>query len=172
MDNELKKILSQYDAEFSTDRPEGAGTNIRPGAEVLADGDHTVTVLEATATFTEKTSQPLVRWTLRTADGLVFEYAQFLTSQVGVNIVGSTLVTLGIDADTWTARGIKFSEALAEALAKVAGAVVQVKKKTEVGRQDGKSRPRLYFNQRVGRGQSQAAPVYSAPPGDDNDIPF
>lgn len=133
--------LEQYDDAFD---PSGSRT---PGAETLPDGDHEFLI--QSAALTNAKGKDLVRFRLRCAAGEV-EYAHFLSTQTGANILGQILVTLGVPANRWKEQGLKFSQQLPGALTQLAGVRCQGKKET-----DGQY-ARIYFNQLLGRTETYA----------------
>ena len=136
--------LRQFDQQFTP------SSGRRPGIESLPDGDHDFTIISADLGRTEKTNELILRLVLRTASGSVYEYAYFFRTQQSVDILGSDLCTLGIDADQWKPPARPFSSELPLAVPRLVGLAFRGKKKTSPNPKD-PSKPfhNLYVNQRL-----------------------
>lgn len=90
--------------------------------EILPDGEYQFEVLAAVLDITPKTGTTLLRWRLKTSNGMVVEHTNFLTTQQNLNLLGADLLLLGIPTNTWTpANGKKFSVEFKKALPSLVG---------------------------------------------------
>jgi hypothetical protein len=145
--------LEQFDQSYSPQ----AGR--RPGLDVLPDGDYDFEILDAKLDTTPKQHVRIVRVGLRvtsagSSQGQTLEHISFLNNQTAIDILGSTLCTLGFDADQWTvASGRPFSKELPKALPRMRGLRFRGTKKKN---QDGFHN--LYYNARLA-GMPMPAPA-------------
>lgn len=170
--------LSQFDRDF---KPE---VRNRPGLEAIPDGDHDFEISSATLERTEKTSELILRVGLKVlGTGAVVENAYFFRTQQNVDILGSDLCTLGIDADAWHPPARPFSQELPLAVPKLPGRRFRGKKVTKPNAKDpAKPHHNLYVNQLLGNTPTPAAyspptgeaqrPVTHGPAATAEDIPF
>lgn len=156
--------LERFDNDFKP------GDGRKPGLATLPDGSYEFRIVKAeTARVGKTTKDPAIRMTLQVLTkgqhyGVVVESLQFLKSISNVEIFGSMLVTLGIDADQWQATGRKFSAELPGALEKIAGlcfAGAKTSKPKDAKMPGGEKHHNVYVNERI------AAPA-DFPPLDSN----
>lgn len=172
--------METYDelAAFDQDFKPQAGR--RPGLDVLPDGSHDFQITSAEMARTEKSNDLIMRLGLRVAaSGLAVEHVYFFRTQQNVDILGSDLCTLGIDADQWRSPARPFSRELPAALPRLVGIRFRGKKESKPKKDDPtKFHHNLYVNQRIEGGAAPAAyspdaasgPAYPAPTS--SDIPF
>lgn len=166
--------LAQFDREF---KPE---VRNRPGLESVPDGDHDFEITSAVLEKTEKTTELILRVGLKVIEtGAVVENAYFFRTQQSVDILGSDLCTLGIDADAWRPPARPFSRELPLAVPKLPGRRFRGKKVTKPNAaKPEKPFHNLYVNQLIG---NTPAPAGYSPPAAEprpavgaaaEDIPF
>lgn len=190
--SDFSRHVTQFDDEFTTERPEGAG-NFKQLAslDALPDGNYTFVIREASAELIKGT--PVVRLKLFVNGGL-YEHIYWLGNQTAVNMLGQAFVTLRVLPESFTG---KFSQVIEKCVARLAGIKATGKKGTKQG--DTKDFVTFYWQSVIGReevpaSQPQPAPQrpqpartptrqqplpaqaqgsYEAfPPQDDDDIPF
>src|SRR5262245_37798403 len=187
--------LESFDDGF---RIEPRKDTIRPGLDSLPDGYYEFLILDAARKRAQGKSQAaLVAIGLRVVggafDGRTVQWDRWLTSEEGVRILGTDLFQLGLDADKWNkAEGRPFSAELRQQLPRLVGVKFTGKKVTKDGQyanlwiQGLSTPPRpapAAAAPKVGTAAvGQAShPLYgggplpaqtSAPPAEDEDIPF
>jgi hypothetical protein len=139
--------ISDFDKQFAAREPE-----FRPGPELLPDGVHQFEILSVALRKSSKSGTPIFAMVLRVAAGPIagtlIERASVLTSQQAIDRLGGDLVTLGLDADQWTAaNGRPFSGQLVANMGKLPGKRFVAQKKTNPNETD-PSKPyhNLYIN--------------------------
>jgi hypothetical protein len=113
MDQRVMDAIGQWDREYKP----SDGPKVKPGLDTLPDGDYDLEIAYADLGVTSKTNDTILRIGLKVLTGpmagVTVEKPIFFNSQVSVDILGAELVTLGFDADKWTAaNGRRFSQEL------------------------------------------------------------
>jgi hypothetical protein len=163
--------ISRFDREYQpSDAPKQ-----RAGIDTLPDGDHDFEVADASLEMTAKTQEPILRVGLRVVSGAmrgsVVEKAYFFSNQMCVDILGADLVTLGFDADRWTAaNGRRFSVELGRVVPQLVGVRFRGHKRMK------NNYANLYVNARLAPGSQPHLPASPAPvaagAGNYDEIPF
>lgn len=151
----VEEELAQFDRDYN---PSGGR---RPGLDMLADGNYDFEIVSASLDRTERTNDLIFRLGLKVlATGQACESVYFFASQQNVDILGSDLTSLGLDADQWKPPTRPFSREIVAACPKLVGIHFRAKKVTKPGR-DGKTFHNL---QSISRLAGNAASSVSPPP--------
>lgn len=117
--NEILAELAAFDDAFNP------RSGQLPGLDALPDGLYQFQIMHVDLARTQKNNQTILRWGLKVLDGAmtgtVVEKVNFFTSQQNVDILGSELCSLGIDADMWKPPTRTFSKELPKALPRLGG---------------------------------------------------
>jgi hypothetical protein len=150
-------------------------SNMANGLDSLPDADYDFEITGAHLRVTEKSRDAIfcvmVKVSGGARDGQEVEAAWFMKSQKNVDILGSDLVQLGMDADKWTStNGRRFSQELVKSLPKLPGIRFRAKKFQSANDSDPK---KPHHNLRIlGRlGSSSAAPPAYTPAAPALNIP-
>lgn len=163
MSQDIGRLISQYDQEFTTERLEGASNFERfPSIETLNDGVYTFIIREATTDVIKDT--PVVRLHLL-HQGEVYEHLYWLNNQTAVNMLGQALVCLRCLKPDF--RG-KFSSVIGQCVGHLAGVRATAKKGTKQGEK--KDFVTFYWQSYIGRvdiatAAPQAVPTYKSRTG-------
>jgi hypothetical protein len=123
---DVSEDLKRFDCDYDPTPADGRQLR-RPGIDTLPDGDADFRVVDAVTDRTgkDRDGDPVLRIGLQVlsgpAAGETVEWTQWLNNQIGVNILGTALLTLGLDADQWKLPQRPFSAELMKALPKLPG---------------------------------------------------
>lgn len=144
--------------------------NVKPGLDALTDGEYDFEIVEAKLDRTPKTGDRIFRVGLRVmATGTLVEKTYFLKTSGNINVLGSDLMSLGLDADKWGTAQRPLSQELPGACNKLKGLCFRGKK---VAKQEGDNTyHNLYIQRLIAKSSIGNAPPSSyGPPAET--IPF
>lgn len=151
MNEDVLNAMSRFDDQYRPD------PGIRPGTEILADGNYAFEVLSADLGKANDGS-PLLNVWMRALEGpsagVMVDHAYWLNKREGCNRLGYDLVVLGFSE--FEAGRSRFSDALRNALPRLRGMRFKARKVTEVGR-DGKTYHKLQLAGRISTAPATAA---------------
>lgn len=126
--------LESFDTAYAPKAPEG---NFRPGVEALPDGNYNLEITGAALEKSQKQGKLIFRLDLRVLggqlNGTLIDWGQVLSVQQNADILGSTLMRLGVNADAWRVPPMTFSKGLRELIERrrLVGVKFYAKKSTE-----------------------------------------